>query len=45
MVVLIELIKFKTTAQNTNELKSIFDFVESYLKDTNFVIKKYEKNN
>ena len=42
---LIELIKFKTTAQNTNELKSIIDFVESYLKETNLVIKKYEKNN
>ena len=42
---LIELIKFKTTAQNTNELKSIIDLVECYLKETNLVIKKYEKNN
>jgi Acetylornithine deacetylase/Succinyl-diaminopimelate desuccinylase and related deacylases len=42
---LIELIKFKTTAQRTNELKSIIDFVENYLKETNLIIKKYEKNN
>ena len=42
---LIELIKFKTTAQNTNELKSIIDFVENYLKETNLIIKRYEKNN
>ncbi len=41
---LIELMKFKTTAQNPNELKAIIDYVESYIKDTGLYIKRYEKN-
>lgn len=41
---LIELIKFKTIAQNPHELKNIIDYVENYLKNENLIIRRYEKN-
>ncbi len=41
---LLDLIEFKTTAQNPNELKAIIDYVEDYLKDTELYTKRYEMN-
>ncbi len=41
---LFELIKFKSVAQNPEELRRIIEFVEEYLKETKLIIKKFEKN-
>ena len=41
---LVQLMRFKTVAQNPDELKKIIDFVEDYLKDTGLVIRRFERN-